>query len=161
MMRSHAVAGLFSAVVLLAGCASSGATGLSDPSQIRRDIGRATYQDVMAGVEKILVTKNSFSIQRFEENVNNIWFETEWRDTGALETERAEGLVRVRTRIVIEGRRGPNQTFRLRFTASFESLRDGSREWERLPVSEERAGAMRRILADLDMELRAGVRTIG
>ena len=115
----------------------------------------------MAGVEKILVTKNSFSIQRFEENVNNIWFETEWRDTGALETERAEGLVRVRTRIVIEGRRGPNQTFRLRFTASFESLRDGSREWERLPVSEERAGAMRRILADLDMELRAGVRTIG
>jgi len=163
MNGRRSVAGLFSAVVLLAGCASGGGGGggLSDPSEIRRDIGRATYQDVRAGVDKILVTKNAFRIQRFEENYNNIFFETEWQVGEALESERADGLVRVRTRMVLDGRRGPNDTFRMRFTASCESLRDGSQEWERLPISEEREELIGRILSDLDMELRSGVRTIG
>lgn len=161
MARSRAMAGLFSVVVLLAGCASGGGAGVTDPSQVRRDIGRATYQDVQAGVEKILVTKNSFVIQRSEENFNTLWFETEWQTREALESEQAEGIVQVRTRIVIEGRGGAQETFRLRFTASCESLRDGSQTWERLPVSEERQGLIREMLSDLDLELRAGVRTIG
>ncbi len=157
MIGSRAVAGLFSAMVLMAGCASGGG-GLSDPSTVQRDIGRATYQDVQDGVEKILITKNAYSIVRFEENDRTIWFETEWKTTAAMESERAEGIVQVRTRIVIEGRRSTNNTFRLRFTASCESLRDGSREWERLPVSEERESTITRMLSDLDMELRSGVR---
>jgi hypothetical protein len=161
MMGNRLVAGLFSAFVLLAGCASGGGGGLSDPSQIRRDIGRATYPDVRAGVEKILVTKNAFVIQRFEENYNSVFFETEWQTSEALETERSQGIVQVRTHIVIEGRRSANDTFRLRFTASCESLEDGSREWKRLPVSEERQDEIGAMLADLDMELRSGVRTIG
>ena len=161
MMRSRTVAGLLSAVVILAGCASGGGGGLSDPSQVRQDMGRGTYQDVLAAVDKILETKYSYTIQRFEENYNNIWFETEWHSAEALADERESGLVRTRTRIVIEGRRGANDTFRLRFTASCESLREGSQEWERLPVSGDREEEIRRILSDMDMEIRSGVRTIG
>ena len=157
MIRSRAVAGLFSAMVLLAGCASGGG-GLSDPSTVQRNIGRATYQDVQEGVEKILITKNAYRMVRFEENDRTIWFETEWKTTAAMEAERAEGIAQVRTRIVIEGRKSTNNTFRLRFTASCESLRDGSRTWERLPVSAERQESIESMLADLDMELRSGVR---
>ena len=158
MMRSRVAAGLFSAVVLLAGCASSGASGLSDPSEIRRDLGRSSYAMVMEGVEKILVTKNEFSLQRFEENFNTIFFETDWQTRAALASERVDGILQVRTRMVIEGRRSANATFRLRFTAFVESQRDGSQVWERLPVSEEREEMINRILADLDMEIRSGVR---
>lgn len=156
MMRRRAIAGWIP--LLLAGCASSGGGGLSDPSEVRRDMGRGTYQDVLAAVEKILETKNRYVIQRFEENYNTIWFETEWHVSDPLEDERAQGIQRVRTRIVIDGRRSTNDTFRLRFTATNEVLRAGSQEWERLPVTEMRQEEIRGLLTDMDMEIRSGVR---
>ncbi len=144
--------------LLLVGCASSGGGGLSDPSEVRRDMGRGTYPDVLAAVEKILETKNRYVIQRFEENYNAIWFETEWHVSDPLEDELAQGIDRIRTRIVIDGRRSTNDTFRLRFTATVESLRGGSQEWARLPVTEMRGEEIQSLLSDMDMEIRSGVR---
>lgn len=159
MKRVSRGALLLSLLLGVAGCASGGGgTGVTDPAEIRRDMGRGTYQDARAAVEKILETKNRFTIQRFEENYNNIWFETEWNSPELLEDERAAGITEVRLRIVIDGRRSANDTFRLRFTATCESKRDGSAEWERLPVTPQREEYIRRILSDMDMEIRSGVR---
>jgi hypothetical protein len=109
-------------------------------------MGRGTYPDVLAAVEKILETKNRYVIQRFEENYNTIWFETEWHPDDPVEDERAQDIIRVRT------------TFRLRFTATVESLRGGSQEWARLPVTEMRGEEIQSLLSDMDMEIRSGVR---
>ncbi len=139
----------------VAGCASGGS--VRDPSVLEREIGRVAYQDVRMSVDKILSTKYAYPIRRFEENYNTLYFETDWIPRDAEADEANRGIQRVRTRIILTGRRGSQDVFRIQFRGESEYLVDG--QWQRLPLQSPQRDKLQRILTDLDMEMRSGVRT--
>jgi len=128
-----------------------------DPSVLEREIGRVAYQDVNLTVDKILTTKYAFPIRRHEENYNTLYFETDWIPRDAEPDEVNRGVQRVRTRIILTGRRGSQDIFRIQFRGESEYLIDG--QWRRLPLQSPQREKLQRILSDLDMEMRSGVRT--
>ena len=149
---------LLAAGLLTVACASTGSGGVRDPSVFRHEIGRASYADIVSGVDRIL-TKHGFTVRRFEENYNTVYFETDWQPRELEQAEVDQGLQRARIRILIRGRRGAADLFRVDFSGESEGLMVGSVEWRKADVTDEMVRGFRRVTGDLEMEMRVGIIT--
>jgi len=158
MVKRAWFAGLFLAAgLLVVGCASTGA-GVRDPSVYRREIGRTAYSDILDGVDRML-TKHGYTVRRFEDNYNTIYFETDWQPRELSQAEIDQGLSRARVRILIQGRRGAADLFRVDFLGENEGLRAGMSTWEKIDLVDEVERSLREVYDDLKMEMRTGIIT--
>lgn len=149
-------------LVLVAGCASAGNGGSS--SDYTENLGRQVYGTLREAMDKVLLQQHGYRIRREEEQYGSLYYETIWDEGSPTTEERAEGITRVRHRIVIRGRRvGDDPTtggalYRVTFEAQNQAQTETSSSWSAAPVSPELRDEMGEIVTDLNLELRTGVR---
>ena len=84
-------------LVLVSGCASVGGAAL-----FRQDLGTATEPDATTVMERVS-SHFHYSIDRREEPPN-FWIQTHWQARPPFEDERARGITRAETRLLLTGR---------------------------------------------------------
>ena len=88
-----------------------------------------------------------------------IYFETDWQPRELTPAEIDGGLTRARVRILIQGRRGAADLFRMEFLGENEGLRVGMSTWEKIDLIDEVERGLREVYDDLKMEMRVGIIT--
>ena len=138
-------------VLLFSGC------GASLGREVRRDIGRATLRDIVLHVPEILA-RHGYAVRQRRQTATHIYYETSWLHRVAFEDEATKGAEEVRTRFIIEARKGAAEFYDVHIRAE-NSARgislDG--EWEHLvtPTFQEH---VRALSDDIMMHINAGVR---
>lgn len=149
------------ALLLVAGCASTGEAG---PTQ-SWDLGLATPGD--ASQKSIEVFRNyRFEVER-EEGPPNIYILTRWQQRNPLADEAALGADLAQTRFIIEARarrRNPQgeDLFIVRLRVENRLRLDGpSSDWVEHPLTSDFRAFASQVAGDLRASLEAGIRVIG
>ena len=143
------------AIVLLAGCGAS-----LGGRQLRDDIGRATLRDIQLHVPEVLAA-HGYTINQTRQTVGRIYYETSWLYRAPFEDEVERGVQEVRTRFIVQGRRGGSDFFdvEVRVENAVRGILP-SGEWSPLLTSDFR-DHMRSVSDELMMNINAGVRVRG
>lgn len=154
----HAARLLASVILVLqaAGCAATRA-GPETPSVYEADLGRTSFETITQEVPRIL-NRYRFFLYRGENRETTIYFETEWKPREPFEDEAALGFAEANTRIIVEARKSGARLWRVNFTAENRLRRALSTDWEEPPVTEMFAEYMRRIVQELERDLRTRIR---
>ena len=163
LLRPAALVLALSAGFLSAACSSGGGSGgIQDPSVYEEELGRVAIQDLTAGLDRIL-QKHNYDITRREEIYSTVYYETLWKPREVQPDELSQGVVGARSRVIVEGRRGGGEGDIFRVFMKFENQAQlsGSGAWQAFPVTDDARSIYREVFGDLQMETRAGVRSIG
>lgn len=153
---------LATALLLLAGCVSTGAAG--PDAEYSDQLGRQLHPTLREAMDKVLLQQHGYRFQRMEEQYASLLYETVWEHRSPTAEQRAAGVTQLRHRIVIEGRRSGDDPgtggaiYRVTFEAENEARTETSSSWSPYPVDQEFRSEMGQIVTDLNLELRTGVR---
>ena len=161
--RSSAVPAYGLVLVFLAmGCA--GMAGVSEVSRTywREDLGRLNPATLAAGVQ-LIVQKHSLRIDRREQSVQELYYETNWVPREVVAEEEVRGVSNARNRIVIRGRAlepefGGGNVYRIVWELQNEVTTQIGRGWHPGALPESVKESYRQVYADLFMEVRTGVK---
>lgn len=136
--------------LLLSGCGSLG-------GGVGRDIGRATLRDIVLNVPEIL-NKHGYTVRQGTQTPKRVYYETSWLHRVPFEDESDTGAEEVRTRFIVEARKGASGYYNVRIRAE-NSVRGVSPDggWTDLATNTFREH-VRGVADDLMMEINAGVR---
>ena len=141
--------------ILLAGCGAS-----LGGRQLRDDIGRATLRDIQLHVPEVLAD-HGYTINQRRETRTRIYYETSWLYRAPFDDEIERGVQEVRTRFIVQGRRGGSDFFDVEIRV--ENAARGilpSGDWSPL-VTPDFRDHMRSVSDELMMNINAGVRIRG
>lgn len=165
-LRPGALGLALAAGFVSAACSSGGGGGgIQDPSVYEEELGRVAIQDLTASLDRIL-QKHNYDITRREEIYSTVYYETLWKPREAQPDELSQGVIAARSRIIVEGRRGggggtEGDIFRVFMKFENQAQLSGSGSWQPFPVTDDARSIYREVFGDLQMETRAGVRSIG
>jgi hypothetical protein len=139
--RSSALLGALAAVLLLAGCASTGNSGRKGVT--RANLGTAARSTIVSETAQILTTRYGYFMNRNVIDTEDIRFETDWKEESALADEREAGFTHARTRIIIFARprnrsSGGSQNLVVTFEAENQVLPFGNNVWVSATPSKQR-----------------------
>ena len=131
---------LLFAFAFIAGCSGAGSSGGGGNSIYRANLPTTTQNVIVSQSESALVTRYGYRFQRTNVTVEDVLFETEWRDQSALEDEQAQGYSFARTRITITARprtrsSGVANTYSVRFIAETELRMAAGGDWMSVPMT--------------------------
>ena len=134
--------------------------GASLARQNRADIGRATLRDIQVHVPEVLAD-HGYSINQRRETRTRIYYETSWLYRAPFDDEIERGVQQVRTRFIVQGRRGGSDFFdvEIRVENSVRGILP-SGDWSPLATSDFE-DHMRSVSDELMMNINAGVRIRG
>ena len=140
--------------VLVTGC------GASLARQNRADIGRATLRDIQLHVPEVLAD-HGYSINQTRQTVGRIYYETRWLYRAPFEDEVERGVQEVRTRFIVQGRRGGSDFYdvEIRVENAVRGILP-SGDWSPL-ATPDFEDHMRSVSDELMMNINAGVRIRG
>ncbi len=138
--------------VFLAGC------GGSLSRDTRSGIGRATLTDIELNVPQVLAD-HGYSVSQRRQTGRRIYYETSWLYREPFEDEADRGVEDVRTRFIVQGRRGGSDFYDVEIKAeNFVRGVSPSAEWTPLS-SPDFQEHVRSVSDELIMNMNAGVRT--
>ena len=163
MMKRMYLLPLLVGGLLLTGCAGSNSSSGSRGSTYRASLGSATHNDVLRIVNEALLLRYNYNLNRTVDTPEDVYFETEWRETAGLEDELSAGQAFNRTRIIITAKPanrsgGIMGSYRVSFRAESEVRRLGSNVWEEAPMSEQRQELVKEIADYIKQEFRTTFR---
>ncbi len=150
--------------VLMAGCV--GTMGVSEVTRNywREDLGRLTPATLESGVQ-LIVQKHSFRLNRREQSVQELYYESNWVEREVVAEEEVRGVSNARNRFVLRGRAlepefGGGAVYRITWELQNEvTSRDRvGRGWHPAPLPGSVKEDFRQVYADLFMEVRTGVK---
>lgn len=148
------------ALTLLVGCAP----GRSMDTEYRRSVGTATPADIREKVERV-IRRYQFQVARYEDDVNNRFWETRWRGRVPFEDEYAAGVNEARTRMIVDTRvarrtGGTVELYRVYVTFENEVQRTGATEWVTMELTPQFEAWAKEIADDLERQLQSGIRVM-
>ena len=113
------ISAFFLMIALLAGCAGSGSSTRAS-NTYRENLGAYPPGNIVRTLDEALQTRYGYRFARQEESVQDIYYETDWRDLQATDDERAIGIDMVRIRIIVNCRpRNRSASTAMSFAATF------------------------------------------
>lgn len=146
----------------LAACASSGG-GAGSNSSFRSDMGRLLAEPVAVARQKVWA-KHNIPLYREETAFRSIVYESEWMPREPTPAEAAAGVTDARNRIVLRGRRVEGEmdvttgVYRVTFELDNQVVTALNPDWHPAAIPDQVVRDYRRVLSDLELELRSGVR---
>ena len=160
MKQAHRVISWMACSLALSACASGGGGPVSD--QFTSDLGRQLYPSVEEARLKVW-GKHNWHVRQELVEPNVFYVESEWRPFTPPEGAAVTGPEEARIRIVIRGRRVAGELdggtqYRVTFEGDYEVRGGATPDWRAAPVPREAVTEFRRVLGDIELEIRTGVR---
>ncbi len=148
-------------VVVLAACASGGGGG-SMSSQYSRDLGRHLVPTLAEARLKVWA-KHNWHLFREELEVQNVYWESDWRAFNPPAGGALTGPTDARMRILIRGRRMVQELdggaqYRTSLVGEYEVSGGTSSQWRPAPIPQEAEDVFDLVFNDMSLEIRTGVR---
>lgn len=149
--------------VVLAGCAGGAAGGGGEASDtMREDLGRQ-FADPLNEARNKIWQRYQIPLYRQEQSYQSILWESEWVRWDPSQEARTEGLTASRYRVYLRGQNvGTDLEGRREFRTTLEVEHQGRTEampeWHPVPIPDGLEERLRRMVSDMEMEIRAGVR---
>lgn len=168
MKKNFAAAFPLLLALAASGCASGGggAGGDQGSETFRADLGNVIQSPLVDAREKVW-TRHSIPLRREEVLHRSLYFESDWMVRQVEPEERAAGIGEARNRVVLRGVRTGDELLdgvpvegRFRATLEVENQvrTEAQPEWHPAPMPAEVLARFRRVVGDMEMEVRAGVR---
>jgi hypothetical protein len=147
-------------------CISCSASGSSKSKKrgttFEKTLGTSTAVEIKRNVPFIF-NRYQFEVYRAEESVDQIYFESHWKERYPFEDELAAGAVKAKTRIFVTTRpryrdkSGYGKVQKVYFTAENQVMMQGSNVWQEFPLTDMFIDYVKKFAADLDLEMRSGI----
>ena len=163
MLRSIATLGILSILLFQVGC-SGASSSTSSGSSFRESLGSTSSAQLQKSIEEVVLRKYQYQYERDTYTAEDTYVETRWRDTAALQDEKAQGYSFARTRITITARPrnrtpGAMQTVSVTFRAEC-MVRTASSDWMEAPMTAARKALLKEISEELKTDMSTGIRVI-
>ncbi len=150
-------------IFVLSACSGPNSnTGSNAGSILRSNLGSSARSHIVTTAQDALLTRYGYRFNREVNTVEDVRFETSWKDLTLLGDEQAAGYIEVRVRITITARprnraAGTGATFSSRFEAEFEAIVTSGGNYQPVPITPEREEYILEIADYLENEFKAGV----
>ena len=149
--------------ILALSCSSSGASKSgSRDTTYEKTLGTTTAVEFKRNVP-LIFSRYQFETYRAEESVDQIYFESRWKERYPFQDELTAGAVKAQTRIIVTSRpryrdkSGYGKVQKVFFTAENQVVLQGTEGWQEFPITDMCLDYIKKIAGDLELEMKSGI----